>query len=164
MEGNDHKVSLLPDDFIKMVVVIREVEESLGNSNDRKLSQGELMNREVLGKSLIINQFLAKGQTFLEEMIEIKSPGKGLPPYYRAELIGKTARRDFKPGDFFYTSDLNTTLAEPRPFKFGRPWGARSLSWLQIHRSTTRLLEFHLSYRDLEDIGKFLASLMTSTS
>ena len=53
MEGNDHKVSLLPDEFAQMVQGIRRVEESMGSSGERSISQGEMMNREVLAKSLV---------------------------------------------------------------------------------------------------------------
>ena len=55
MEGNDHKVSLLPYEFKNMVNYIREVEQAIGNSGSRIISQGEMMNREVLAKSLILN-------------------------------------------------------------------------------------------------------------
>ena len=53
MEGNDHKVSLLPDEFSQMVKGIRRVEESMGSSGERSISQGEMMNREILAKSLV---------------------------------------------------------------------------------------------------------------
>ena len=45
MEGNDHKVSLLADEFAKMVTGIRRVEESMGTNSERNISQGEMMNR-----------------------------------------------------------------------------------------------------------------------
>ncbi len=61
MEGNDHKVSLLPDEFAEMVSQIRAVEESIGQATDRELTQGELINRENLQKSLVITQDLSKG-------------------------------------------------------------------------------------------------------
>ena len=50
MEGNDHKVSLLPHEFKNMVNYIREVELAIGNNASRTISQGEMMNREVLKK------------------------------------------------------------------------------------------------------------------
>ena len=53
MEGNDHKVSLLPDEFAQMMQGIRRVEESMGQGGERSISQGEMMNREVLAKSLV---------------------------------------------------------------------------------------------------------------
>ncbi|MEP0583531.1 MAG: N-acetylneuraminate synthase family protein, partial [Roseibium sp.] len=53
MEGNDHRVSLLPDEFSEMVKAIRNVEQAmLGNADQRELTQGEMMNREVLAKSV----------------------------------------------------------------------------------------------------------------
>ncbi|MCX7258650.1 MAG: N-acetylneuraminate synthase family protein, partial [Polaromonas sp.] len=38
MEGSDHKVSLLPDEFKNMVRMIREVEEAMGNSGERVIT------------------------------------------------------------------------------------------------------------------------------
>ena len=71
MEGNDHRVSLLPDEFALMVEGIREIEQSLGHRQERKLSQGELMNREVLGKSLYVSRPLKKGETILQNDIKV---------------------------------------------------------------------------------------------
>ena len=51
MEGNDHKVSLLPGEFAEMVVRIREVEEALGNASPRAVSTGEMMNQVNLDTS-----------------------------------------------------------------------------------------------------------------
>ena len=56
LEGNDHKVSLLPDEFKKMVKDIRIIEESLGTDGERELSQGELLNRETLSKVLLLKK------------------------------------------------------------------------------------------------------------
>ena len=45
LKGNDHKVSLLPDEFGSMVRSIRHVEEALGTASVRQATPGELMNR-----------------------------------------------------------------------------------------------------------------------
>ena len=39
MEGNDHKVSLLPEEFKQMVFMIRNLEESFGNKRERDHSR-----------------------------------------------------------------------------------------------------------------------------
>ncbi|MGK7886071.1 MAG: N-acetylneuraminate synthase family protein, partial [Crocosphaera sp.] len=161
MEGNDHKVSLLPQEFKDMVEGIRQVEEALGTSSERQLSQGELMNRETLAKSLIINCDLEPGEVITEAMIEVKSPGKGLQPNRQKELIGKTAKRSFKVGDFFFASDLEEAQITPKNYQFGRPWGLpvryHDFTKLLI-KSNPNLLEFHLSYKDLEqDIEQYFA-------
>lgn len=152
LEGNDHKVSLLPAEFTDMVKGIREVEQALGTKNERRITQGEMMNREVLGKSLIINCNLPIGETITQEMIEVKSPGNGLPPYRINELLGIKAKRDFKEGDFFFPSDVEQTEIKPRSYNFDRPFGvpvryhdAQEI----IPLSNFDLVEFHLSYKDM---------------
>lgn len=50
LEGNDHKVSLLPEEFAEMVRRIREVEDALGTAAPRGVSTGEMMNRVNLAK------------------------------------------------------------------------------------------------------------------
>jgi N-acetylneuraminate synthase len=159
MEGNDHKVSLLPEEFKAMVQGIRQVEESLGTATERRLSQGELMNRDTLAKSLTINCNLEPGQVITAEMIEVKSPGRGLQPNRKAELIGLKAKRSFKAGDFFFPSDLSSELAQARNYSFKRSWGVpvRYHDFKAIlAKSNPDFLEFHLSYKDMElDIHKY---------
>ncbi|MEL7354814.1 MAG: N-acetylneuraminate synthase family protein [Cyanobacteria bacterium J06560_5] len=161
MEGSDHKVSLLPEEFQTMVRGIRQVEASLGTATERRLSQGELMNRESLAKSLMINCDLVAGQTITAEMIEVKSPGQGLQPNRKSELIGKRAKHAFKVGDFFFPSDLEVESIQAKPsYDFSRPWGVpvRYHDFKTILAKTTpTLLEFHLSYKDIEeDIHQYL--------
>ena len=44
MEGPDHAASLLKNEFSTLVTGIRELEEALGNGNERFLSQGEMIS------------------------------------------------------------------------------------------------------------------------
>ena len=56
LEGNDHKVSLLPEEFKFMVEGIRAVELAFSNDgSDRILSQGEILNKLALGKGIYFN-------------------------------------------------------------------------------------------------------------
>jgi sialic acid synthase SpsE/sugar phosphate isomerase/epimerase len=152
MEGNDHRVSLLPQEFSEMVIGIRQVEEALGGMSPRTLSQGELMNRETLGKSLVINTELAIGQIIEGHMLEVRSPGSGLQPNRKSALIGKSIKRKLNPGDMLFLSDLNGELAACRNYNFKRPFGIP----IRYHDlkdfanlSNFDFLEFHLSYKDI---------------
>ena len=152
-EGNDHKISLLPEEFKLMIDGIRQVEKSLGSAKPRYLSQGELINRVSLSKSLMINCDLEKGNIIRKEMIVVKSPGQGLQPNRKRELIGTRAKRNFKSGDIFYPSDLEEEKIIARNYHFKRPWGlpVRYHDYKDIAvLSNLDLLEFHLSYKDLE--------------
>lgn len=153
MEGNDHKVSLLPAELKEMVEGIRQIEVSLGTTKPRTLSQGELMNRETLAKSLVAEVDITPGQRIEKRMIGIKSPGKGLPPYRINELMGRIATRAMTAGDTFYESDISGRAFAPRNYTFQLPFGipvryhdVKTLA----HRSNFKMIEFHLSYKDLD--------------
>lgn len=157
MEGPDHKASLTPDEFKAMIEAIRQVEASLGTAKKRELTQGEKMNRANLAKSLVATRDIKKGDMITPEMIEVKSPGRGLQPDQKEKLINRKARRSLRQGDFFYLNDLLDKNFEPRSYVFSRPWGipVRYYDYKELHKSTNPdLLEFHLSYNDLtEDIS-----------
>ena len=159
MEGNDHKVSLLPQEFKEMVEEIRKIEEALGQNAERKISQGELLNRETLAKSIIAKAKIKCGDLLTREMLDFKSPGEGLQPMYINQLLGKNAKRDFISGDCFYESDLKEDEVKPRNYKFKRPFGipVRYHDYKKlVKKSNFDFVEFHLSYQDLSlDLNDF---------
>src|SRR5690606_2024552 len=106
MEGNDHKVSLLPQDFGQMVEQIRDVEQSIGDTAPRHVSTGEQMNRITLAKSLVASRNIPSGTAISAGDVDVRSPGRGLQPNRLAELLGRTVGRDLQAGDFFFEGDL----------------------------------------------------------
>ena len=154
LEGSDHKASLLPEEFKAMVEGIRQVEESLGSGHARTLSQGELMNRSNLAKSLVAARDIEPGELISESAIEIRSPGRGLQPNRLAELVGRRAAREMKKGDFFFASDIDQPASAARAYRFSRPWGV-TVRWHDFREIRTMsnpdFLEFHLSFKDMEE-------------
>ncbi|QNV39454.1 N-acetylneuraminate synthase family protein [Rothia amarae] len=153
LEGNDHTVSLLPDEFKAMVTQIRDIEEAIGTSAPREVSTGELMNRVNLAKSLVATRTIAKGDVVTEADVEVKSPGRGLQPNYLSQLVGRTMAREVEAGSFFYEGDLKDDLVTRRDFTFDRPWGlpVRYHDYKPlIEEANPDFLEFHFSYKDLE--------------
>ncbi|EDM69038.1 Type III antifreeze protein:CBS domain:NeuB family, partial [Moritella sp. PE36] len=123
LEGTDHKVSLLPNELKEMVKQIRQVEEGLGcDKTPREITQGELMNRENLAKSLVAIRHIKPGEIITRDMVEIKSPGQGLQPNRLNDLIGKKVDRDIERGGFFYMSDILGQIKK-RNYQFNRPFG-----------------------------------------
>ena len=153
MEGNDHKVSLLPDEFTQMIIGIRRVEESMGQGGERSISQGEMMNREVLAKSLVASCDIDAGTIITDAMVRIQSPGQGLQPNRLNELVGQKLPISKKKGDIFFPSDLESQAAEPRVYSFTQPFGLpvryHDISTFS-KASNLDLVEIHLSYKDLE--------------
>lgn len=153
MEGNDHRVSLLPQEFAEMVKAIRNVESAVGLAKERNISQGERLNREVLAKSLVASRDIKQGEVLSETMIESRSPGRGLQPSRVSELVGVAACRDLKQGDVFYESDIRGECVTPRAYCFSRPWGI-PVRYHDIQELTKTVpldfVEIHFSYRDLD--------------
>ncbi len=162
MEGPDHAASLEPKDFKVMIEGIRQVELALGNDrldNARSVSQGEMMNRENLGKSLVASKILKKGVVLKRTDIDVKSPGRGLSPQFLDQLIGVELKHDMAEEDYFYLTDLNGVFVKPRSYKFRRPWGipVRYYDFDAFYnRVKPDLFEFHLSYSDMKlNLGDF---------
>ncbi|MCP9796855.1 N-acetylneuraminate synthase family protein [Cyanobium sp. Lug-B] len=153
MEGPDHAASLTHPEFKRMVDGIREIEAALGEGQTRGLSQGEMINRENLGKSLVAATALPKGTKLAPEHIKVRSPGQGLSPQRYEELLGRTLQHDMGEEDFFYLSDLLETRIYPRAYCFKRPWGVpvRYHDFAEYaSRINPDIWEFHLSYSDME--------------
>lgn len=165
MEGNDHKVSLLPEEFAKMVNMIRNVERALGTTGARKLTQGEMINRETLAKSLVINTNLKKGDTILREMISVKAPGQGIQPNRIEEVVGSVAKRDFFAGDVLYESDISKIIDKKSYYQFSRPYGipVRYHDYGSLTQGIALdFVEFHLSYHDLDvNLGDFFDEIQS---
>ena len=153
MEGPDHLASLEPVEFKQLVDGIRQVESALpwvGPS--RHPSQGELLNRENLSKSVIATKNINEGEIFTADMLRVASPGQGLAPYKLGLLIGKPSNRSITQGDFLFEGDLNKKEDRHHRYSFPIKWGvpvryhdfAQYREWI-----APDLFEFHLSYRDL---------------
>jgi len=154
MEGPDHAASLEPEEFKALVSGIREVEAARGEKRaDRALSQGELINRENLAKSLVAARDLSAGTVISEADIAVKSPGQGLSPLKMPALLGRRLTRKMAADDYFFQSDLDEGTAKARRYRFDRPWGVPvryhdAERFLEICKPD--IIEFHLSYSDME--------------
>ena len=79
--------SLEYNEFKELVRGIRELELALGTKGkDRKLSQGEMINRENLGK-VLASKDLKIGDIINEDDIKVVSPGQGLSPQFKDQLV-----------------------------------------------------------------------------
>ena len=153
MEGPDHAASLEFNEFKEMISGIREIESALGSAESRSLSQGEMINRENLGKSLVASIELKKGTVLKPKHIKVLSPGQGLSPQNYAKLLGREIKRDMHMEDFFFSSDIDDDRHKPRDYKFKHRWGVpvRYHDFKKYHELVRPdLYEFHLSYSDMD--------------
>lgn len=95
MEGPDHKVSLEPEEFLKMVRAIRNVEVAIGDGV-KQPTASEMMNIVASRKSIVASRKIKKDEIFNENNITTKRPGNGMSPMKWSKIIGKSASRDFE--------------------------------------------------------------------
>lgn len=161
LEGNDHRVSLLPSEFKNMVIQIRDVEQAIGTTASRRLTQGELINRETLAKSLFAARDLQPGSILRRDDILIRSPGGGMPPNKLGELLNQRLLQPIQADDFFSQEHfLDKQKFRWKYFNFSRPFGipVRFHDYQTLKtKSNFDFFEFHLSYSDLAlDAKKYL--------
>ena len=153
MEGPDHAASLVPGEFGALIAGIREIEQALGDGLSRTISQGEMINRENLAKSLVASTDIVKGTVIESKHLKVLSPGQGLSAQNYEKLLGRAVQRDMLEEDYFYPSDLLDTRVEPKSYKFNRPWGV-PVRYHDFGEYNAKIspdsFEFHLSYSDLD--------------
>lgn len=95
LPGPDHKASLDPAELKKLVIGIRNIEQSLGDGIKRP-TFSESKNIAIARKSIIANCSIKEGDIFSKENLTTKRPGTGISPMRLNEIIGKKAKRDFQ--------------------------------------------------------------------
>ncbi len=98
LPGPDHKASLEPQKFKKMVRAIRKVEIGLGNGLKTK-TNSEIKNMQVSRKSIVAKVKINKGEIFSEDNLSFKRPGIGLSPTFYEKIVGLKAKKSFEKDD-----------------------------------------------------------------
>ena len=96
--GPDHKASLEPEELIKMIASIRNIEMALG-TGVKEIQPSESGNLAAIRKSLIASQKIRKGELFTSNNLTCKRPGVGLSPMKWNDFIGHKSKRDYEKDD-----------------------------------------------------------------
>jgi N-acetylneuraminate synthase/N,N'-diacetyllegionaminate synthase len=92
MEGPDHRASIEPAEFKKMVTTLRKVEKGLGDGVKRPL-ESEQNILDVARKSLVYESDLPAGHVLDMGDLTAKRPANGLPPNEAETFIGRVLNR-----------------------------------------------------------------------
>ena len=153
MDGPDHAASLEPHGFRKMVRDIRQIALALGTGEEKFISRGEILNREVLGKSLVAARQIEPGEKITPELVTVKGPALGLSPQRYTELIGVIAERTIEEDEPFLERDLGLSVSldvnHILPMEFGFTVRFRDFDDLLEYKP--HMLEFHLTDKDLDE-------------
>lgn len=105
MPGPDHKASLEPGEFKKMVSAIRNISAALGDGI-KKPAASEIKNIVIARKSIYVSGPLKKDHVLTAHDLEVKRPGDGISPMKMDEVTGKKLLRDLQPGEKLSWTDL----------------------------------------------------------
>ncbi len=153
MDGPDHAASLEPQGFRKMMRDIRQVEMALGTGKEKFMSRGEILNREVLAKSLVAECDIQPGAVINAKMVTVKGPGQGLSPQRYKDLIGRTIERAVKKDEPFLPQDLGESIELDMEHTLPMEWGfvVRFNDYKNVLQYQPKLLEFHFTDKDLDE-------------
>lgn len=153
MDGPDHAASLEPQGFDKMVRDIRQVASALGTGEEKFMSRGEILNREVLAKSLVAARNIESGEKIKPDMVAVKGPGQGLSPQRYDDLIGRTVKRHIEEDEPFFDIDVGEQIALDIDHTLPMEWGfvVRYNDYESMLQYKPRLLEFHFTDKDLDE-------------
>ncbi len=153
MDGPDHAASLEPQGFSKMVRDIRQVSMALGTGEEKFISRGEILNREVLGKSLVAARRIEPGETITAEMVTVKGPALGISPQRYPELVGRRAERLIEADEPFQERDLgihiNLDNEHILPMEYGFTVRFRDYEDMLVYHP--HMLEYHFTDQDLDE-------------
>jgi N-acetylneuraminate synthase len=153
MDGPDHAASLEPQGFKKMVRDIRQVMQALGTGEEKFISRGEILNREVLGKSLVAARHIYPGETINADMVTVKGPALGISPQNYTRLIGHVAAREIEEDEPFLDRDLGLNISldmdKVLPMDYGFTVRFRDFQEILVYKP--RMLEFHFTDQDLDE-------------
>mgnify|MGYP001043016787 CR=1 FL=1 len=153
MDGPDHAASLEPQGFKKMVRDIQQVTLALGTGEEKFISRGEILNREVLGKSLVARRTIHPGEQIKADMITVKGPALGISPQRYEELVGRIAERLIEEDEPFQESDLGHKITLDVEHTLPMEWGftVRFRDFEELLEYQPRMLEFHFTDQDLDE-------------
>lgn len=153
MDGPDHAASLEPHGFKKMVRDIHQVSMALGTGQEKFISRGEILNREVLGKSLVAKRQIEPGELITADKVTVKGPALGLSPQCYPDLVGRVATRVIEADEPFLDRDLGIEIKldvdKILPMEYG--FTVRFRDYDDLLQYKPRMLEYHFTDQDLDE-------------
>jgi len=162
-KGTDHIASLESIELKSFVNSAKLISQSLGVNKPRIPSQGELINKISLGKSLCYNKDLIKDTIINPEKdFTLRSPGEGIPAAKKNQFNNLKLKKDVKTFDQITYNDfqenkhtnykqirLDSTIKNSlKSIKWGVPVRYRDIQKMK-EIFDPPLFEIHLSSKDL---------------
>jgi N-acetylneuraminate synthase len=158
-EGLDHSSSSTPDEFLRMVAFSDELDLMLAGDGPRLPNQGELLNRQNLGRSFFAARDLPVGHVLSSQDLVYRSPNVGLNRLDIDSWLGRSLKQPVPKGSSLMRSVFEDKATLPdRVIAFARKTGlSLPVRLHDLDAMETQFpigaFEFHLSFNEvLSDI------------
>jgi N,N'-diacetyllegionaminate synthase len=101
MEGPDHRASLEPKQLVEFANFLREIPLLMGSYN-KLPNEVEILNRELVRKSIVANCRIEAGEKFTELNIGIKRPGNGMSPLMWNKIVGNISNKNYEKDEMIF--------------------------------------------------------------
>jgi N,N'-diacetyllegionaminate synthase len=95
-KGYDYQSSLSPEDFYRMVEILRQAERAAGDAAPAESEEARRYHR-TMGRNIVAGQLIKRGDVFTAEMLAFKRTDArfeaGFPPREAHRVIGRRAAR-----------------------------------------------------------------------
>lgn len=100
--GPDHKFSMNPKTWRKMVDETEKLIQSLGDGK-KKIEKNELQSSIIQRRGVRFNQDISKGKKITRKMLEIlrPCPRNSINPFFLEKFLGKKLKKNVKKNDIF---------------------------------------------------------------
>lgn len=153
--GLDHTSSSTPDEFYKLSCFAREIKFILTGDGPRVSNQGELLNRQNLGRSYFASRDIDIGHVLTEQDISYRTPNIGLNRVNVHQFLGRPLTQSVKQNQSITQSMFSTQENLPdRVIDFARNIGLAlpvRLHDLEVIKQRFPIdgFEFHLSFKEI---------------
>lgn len=160
--GLDHSTSSTPQEFHRLSTYLAHSDLITSGNSPRSANQGELINRQNLGKSFFAIRDINENEKVQSNDFAYRHPNTGVSRFRFGQLIGQPITRSLKRGGVLAESNLlprevldYQTIARCNELSISLP--IRLHDYLSISR-TFRLnnYELHLSFGELDKLQDFL--------
>jgi sialic acid synthase SpsE len=106
LKGRDYFSALNPDEFARLVTLVREADMALGRSDDT-LSKAEIEYRRLMKKTTVARRELKTGHVIADEdLVFRRAPREGVTPIEAASLVGRRVGRPVAANDVLTREDV----------------------------------------------------------
>ncbi len=166
-DGLDHSTSSTPQDFKKLCSILDNWNLIFDGENNRDVNQGEKLNKQNLGRSLVSKRDIEKNNFVTMENFELKSPQIGLDLCEYEKFKSKRIIRNLKKGEILQASHFKK-IRRIKDFEIELCRLNRISLPVRLHDFSTiektfclNNYEFHLSFKEIFE--KFDFSMLNKT-